>query len=181
MIGVFTGFLVLVGFLQWWLIRRQDKHFRTSERAWILADLGWYPGHGHVQTDISKSGGVNGEYTNVNAKLTCRNEGRSPAWIDEIRGYVEIITSASAIGSPDNKKLRPLGTMEPLGAGKEQSRVLQMQCSWKVKENELLSVYVIVEYHDIFGKKRETFLGYSILSDGGIYRQLAIPERNRNT
>jgi hypothetical protein len=71
--------------------------------------------------------------------------------------------------------------MEPLGADKEQFRLLQMQCDGHQKENEFLSVYVVVEYHDIFGTKRETSLGYSIHANSDIYRHFALSRRNRNT
>jgi hypothetical protein len=180
MIEVFTGLLVVVGFLQWCLIRRQDKHFRISERAWILADLSWYPGQLNVCLGTTQRGELIEEHTDVSVKLTCKNEGRSPAWVDEVHGSVEIVTKGSAIRIPENKKLSTFGPVEPLGAGKEQSRLLQMQCSDHAKENEFISVYVIVEYRDIFGIKRETFLGYSI-SGKNLCRQLALPERNRNT
>jgi len=179
-IEMFTGLLVLVGFLQWWLIRRQDKHFRISERAWILADLSWYPGQLNVGLGATQRGELIEEHTDVSVKLTCKNEGRSPAWVDEVRGCIEIIGNGATTRIPESKKLSTFGPIEPLGAGKEQSRLLQMQCSGRAKENELLSVYVIVEYHDIFGIKRGTFLGYSI-SGKNLCRQLALPERNRNT
>ena len=89
---VFTGLLVVVGFLQWWLIRRQDKHFRISERAWILADLSWYPGQLNVCLGTTQRGELIEEHTDVSVKLTCKNEGRSPAWVDEVHGCVEIVT-----------------------------------------------------------------------------------------
>jgi hypothetical protein len=191
-IETFTGLLVLVGFLQvlvlfmqWMLFRRQNKHFRVSERAWILADLGWYPKGLHVVTGTTQRGGltesVTEDYTDVNVKLTCRNEGRSPAWIDEVYGHVERIAKGRDSRIPKWKELSALGSMEPIGAGKEHSRVLQMQCRERRKESEVLSVYVIVQYHDIFQIKRETFLGYIVDSDEEIYRQLGFPERNRNT
>jgi hypothetical protein len=180
MIEIFTGLLVLVGFLQWLLIRRQDKHFRISERAWILADLSWYPGQLHVVEGTSQTGDVREEHTVVSVKLTCKNEGRSPAWIDEIRACVEIVTRGSALRIPERNRLSTFGPIEPLGADKEQSRLLQMQCRGHGKESEFLSVYVIVEYRDIFGIKRETFLGYGV-EGANLCRQLALPERNRNT
>lgn len=183
MIEVFTGLLVLVGFLQWLLIRQQDKHFRTSERAWILADLSWEPGQLDVTTGTTQRGGltedVTENHTDVNVKLSCRNAGKSPAWIDEVRGCVEIVTRGSAIGIPESKKLSTFGPIDPLGADKEQSRLLQMRCGGDMKENDVVSVYVMVEYHDIFGLRRETVLDYTIDSRGTLNRQL--PGRNRNT
>ena len=115
-------------------------------------------------------------------KLTCRNEGRSPAWIENIRGRIEIFSKFPISEAPKGSDLAFLGPMEPLGAGKERSRVLQFICSGHAKKGEHFSVYVLVEYRDIFGIRRETTLGYSVVPDGiGIYRQEALPERNRNT
>jgi hypothetical protein len=80
MIDAFTGLLVRVGFLQWWLIRRQDEHFRTTERAWILADLSWQLGQVKITTGTTKRGGltedVTDEHTDIVMKLTCKNEGK---------------------------------------------------------------------------------------------------------
>ena len=189
MLTWFTGLLVLVGFLQvvvlfvqWRLIRRQDEHFTKSERAWILAELGWYEGGLHITGNTLQVDGLTTESTNVNIKLTCRNEGRSPAWIENIRGRIEIFSKFPISEAPKGSDLAFLGPMEPLGAGKERSRVLQFICSGHAKKGEHFSVYVLVEYRDIFGIRRETTLGYSVVPDGiGIYRQEALPERNRNT
>jgi hypothetical protein len=66
--------------------------------------------------------------------------------------------------------------------GKEQSRSLDLTCLGCIKRGEFLSAYMVIEYHDIYGFKRETFLGYKIdPSSGGIDRQDDSPERNRNT
>ena len=185
----FTALLVVVGFfqfvvlfMQWRLIRRQDEHFTKSERAWILAELGWYEGGLHVTENTSLVDDLTTNSTNVNVKLTCRNEGRSPAWIDSIHGQIQIFAKRSTLEIPKRADLDSLGAMEPLGAGKERARILQFSCSGRVKKGEYFSVYVLLEYHDIFGIKRETTLGYSIDPHGmGIYRQEALPERNQNT
>jgi hypothetical protein len=186
-----TGLLVLTGFLQvivllmqWSLINRQDKHFRTSERAWILAQLGWYSDRPHEVAVSTKKGGLTEdlteECTQLNVKLTCRNAGKSPAWIRNVYGYVEITARRSSLRVPGKGDLVDFGPMEPLGAGKERSRVLELKCGSQRKADEFLSLFVIVEYRDIFDKKRETFLGYTMDSTG-IYRQTALADRNRNT
>ena len=188
-IATFTGLLVVVGFLQaavlvlqWLLVRRQDAHFRNSERAWIMAELGWYEKTLHVTEGTYNVEGESGTSTNVNVKLTCKNEGRSPAWIEHIKGGVEI-TSAAALKKapiPEVKALESFGRLDPLGAGAAASCSLQMECQGHRDKDEFLSVYVHIQYRDIFGIMRETTLGYSIDRNGGIYRQYAHPERNRN-
>jgi hypothetical protein len=171
----------LVLLMQWWLVRRQDQHFRNSERAWIMTELGWYE---EETLRVAESSGVvdnvNQDSTQANVKLTCRNDGRSPAWIENVRGRMDIATRAS-IRDQEKHKLDSFGPMEPLGAGKEKSRILELWCPGHARDDEFLNVYVVVEYRDIFGIKRETFLGYSIGIKGSMNPQNAFPMRNRNT
>jgi len=125
------------------------EYLIRTERAWVMAELGWSEKSVlHVVQSSSKSeaeGTV--ERVTANVKLICRNEGRSPGWVD-----------------------------------KEQSRSFDLTCLGSVRRGEFLSAYIVIEYHDIYGFKRETFLGYKIdPSSGGIDRQDDSPERNRNT
>jgi hypothetical protein len=114
-------------------------------------------------------------------KLTCTNEGRSPAWIENIRGYIEAFSTVATFTEPSTHAMQSFGPMGPLGAGHNQSRSFQLTCLNLLGENESLSVYAIIEYRDMFGIKRETVLGYSISSSNEIGRQDTLPERNRNT
>ena len=70
--------------------------------------------------------------------------------------------------------------VSPVGAGKEKFRALQMLCPGHQAEGEFLRVFVVAEYIDIFGNKRETTVGYRIFSNVDIYHE-ALPDRNRNT
>ena len=152
----------------------------NAERAWVMARLSWYD-NVHVVTGASQiRDEPRVETTHVKLKLTCRNEGRTPAWIDQVYGHLEIL-KGPAIGSKTKSDCQTSGPMGPLGAGKEQSRVLEATCSGHPKADEYLAVYAVIEYRDIVGLKRETVLGYSIDLHGEIYRQDALPERNRNT
>lgn len=184
---VVVGFLqVLVLLLQWWLIRRQDEHFRNSERAWIMAKLGWWHDDRqglHVVLGAGSSAGEQTESTTAFLKLTCKNDGRSPAWIDQVYGGMDIVSGVSwrKADPPGKTSLRNYGPMDPLGAGQEASISLEMSCAGHFTDDEALSVYVLVEYRDIFGISRETTIGYSIDRSGGVYQQRGLPQRNRNT
>lgn len=155
-----------------------------TERAWVMAELGW-PEKSvlHVVRSASKSeaeGPV--ERVTTSVELTCRNEGRSPAWIDNVYGHLEILPAGSPLGSPNRSDGQNFGPVGPVGAGKERSRGLDLTCSGSVKRGEFLSAYIVIAYRDIFGFKRETFLGYKIdPTSGGMDRQDEAPERNRNT
>jgi hypothetical protein len=183
----FTGALVFVGFLQVWalvgqmrLVKSQDDHFKNSERAWLLADLSWWREGLNVAL-LSERTGFDPEarFTVVTAKLTCRNEGKSPAWIDEVRTKGEIVKRPNNV-APDKESLQCNGPMQPAGADKESFKVLQIKCRGHATKEDFVCLYVLVEYHDIFGIPRETKLGYA-LDAGQLARQDALTERNGNT
>ena len=155
-----------------------------AERAWVMAELsaygdslrtlvgeGYETGHGLYQS-ISVE----------NVKLTLRNQGKTPAWIENVRAQVDIVDSTSVRNEP---VLRggTQGSMEPLGAGEERSRSLELVCDGRREGDQFLSIYVVITYRDIFGRSHETTLGYSVtsISNGQLLRQQALPHRNRNT
>jgi len=146
----------------------------NSERAWILAGLGWFDG------SASPVGEDELGCTTANIKLTCKNEGRSPAWIDHVYARIDIASSHSDIKEYSKHECGNFGLMEPVGAGMEKGRCLDLHCDGHIKGEEFLSVYVVIEYHDIFGKERKTTIGYSI-SASNLYRQNGSPNRNLNT
>lgn len=147
----------------------------NSERAWILAELGWH------DEPAERIGEDELGCATVYVRLTCKNEGRSPAWIDYVYGRVDIAASHSDVKEYSKQECGNFGLMEPVGAGGEKCRGLGLHCDGTIKGEELLSVSVIVEYHDIFGKQRQTAIGYSIVLPANLYRQNGLPNRNRNT
>jgi hypothetical protein len=44
----------------------------------------------------------------------------------------------------------------------------------------MLSIYIVVVYQDIFDNERMTSLGYTMDGSFQLYRQVGLPERNRN-
>jgi hypothetical protein len=116
--------------------------------------------------------------------LTRKNDGKSPAFIEGIYGRAHIVQNPSKQVSPEPPKLSDLadlGDFEPLGPGAERSRVLQMWCKGQMGNDDFVSVYVVVVYRDIFGKKRTTSMGYTAVDADQIYRQAVFPKRNANT
>jgi hypothetical protein len=182
-----------LGFVAWqtWSTARAAKAallnaeaLINSERAWIMAELCSY-GKYSEQFEIAEGtaeyreeGSV--ETTRVNlVKLVCKNQGRSPAWIDAVYGQLSIVNSTTvAMAHP---KAGNQGPMQPIGPGGKRSRGLELVCRGIRKSGEFLSIYVVIEYRDIFDRKRETCLGYSVHENGSFGRQFGIPERNRNT
>lgn len=65
----------------------------------------------HVVQSASKSEAeVAVERVTTNVKLPCKNEGRSPAWIDNVYGHREILPAASLLGNPNRSDGQKFGT-----------------------------------------------------------------------
>lgn len=163
------------------LAQKQIEASHNAERAWVMTELGSFYNDGRARLVYAASGASPGLHTQITTKLTCRNEGRSPAWIDSVRGYAEILNNVQALGNVADHEMQSFGWLGPLAPQKATGRSLEFDCPGQPQPNQFISVYVVVEYRDIFENRRTTSLGYSIDVDGNIYRQEAVPERNRNT
>jgi len=155
----------------------------NAERAWIMAELFWDP-HQKARTILGASRQRQGEAvlsTNVRLQLKCKNEGRTPGWIYEVRGHMEIISAetASIIEPPENL-VGINGFAGAIGSDGERESNVEFRCPGHLKSSQLLSLYVVVRYHDIFATKRETRIAYVINDRNNIYLQDALTERNKN-
>jgi hypothetical protein len=166
------------------IAQAQIKISQNAERAWVLTELNW-SGYQQLKVVENTSGGNPGdgiiETTTVAVKLTCRNEGRSPAWVDKVEGYGEIVEQRlrdipSFVGHKMDSHL-PIG---PIGPGKEETRIMLFVCPGHAKGFRLISLFLLVEYRDIFDQKRTTTCGYTVSGDI-LERQDQFPDRNRNT
>ena len=116
----FTKWLVIVGFIQAailaltvWAVNRQTK----AQRAWVSVDIEWdrtrwSDGKFHR----IEGSGTSGDQTLFEAVLTCRNEGKSPAWIDEKRAKCELFTMIPEKPNLAATEIVQLGP-EPIGIG----------------------------------------------------------------
>jgi len=161
----------------------QIKLSQNAERAWVMTELGTYYADGRAriaENDMNDAAGRR-ETTGLTVKLTCRNEGRSPAWIDSVKGYAEIMNNVRELAPVTGHAMQSYGWMGPLAPGKAIERSLDFSCERHARPEQYISIYVVVEYRDIFENKRTTCLGYSTDMDGNFHRQEGLPERNRNT
>jgi hypothetical protein len=159
------------------LAQKNVDYIANTERAWVMGELGWYE---KVGPNIQESSVKGAARTIVMMKLTCKNEGKSPAWIENVYTRLDI-TSGSLIDEIDTENLGSNGRWGALSGGESRSQSVEFLAYDVRGEGEFLSVFVIIEYRDIFDIKRETFLGYSIDAHGNVYRQNGLPNRNRNT
>ena len=188
LVASFTGMLVIVGVLQWWLIHRQDQHFRMSERAWVMAQIDgdrrkWSDGKVH----ILEGSGTSGDSTGTWIILSCHNEGKSPAWIYEKRVKFEVAPRLNP--APDFDSLPVVfNGREPIGIGQAAipnvTKLHRLEIAeGHTKPGDMMIIYGIVRYHDIFKESRTATFGYQITgeSEGYILGRLTESAYNDNT
>jgi hypothetical protein len=161
----------------------QIRISQNAERAWILTELEWRENDSiRIMIGTSKvREEPEVETTDVLVRLTCRNEGRSPAWVDKIQGYAEIVNKRLRdLPPPIGHEAQPFPAIGPIAPGKVEARNLEFMCRGHLKETQLVSIFVLVEYRDIFEARRVTTCGYTI-SGKHLSRQDDLPDRNRNT
>lgn len=154
----------------------QIKISQHAERAWILTDLDWPVNEPlTIVTGTSQLGEEPPEETtDVFVTLRCRNEGRSPAWVEHIHGHAEIGDRGTA------GYQQQFGGIGPIAPGGAQNRNLHFVCSRHVKDTQFITIFLAVEYRDVFEQERYTTCGYTVVGTH-LSRQEDMPERNRNT
>ncbi len=163
------------------LTQEQVKLSQNAERAWVMTELVWPQNELKVVMGSSREGNEpQVDSTTVMLKLICKNEGRSPAWVDKIVGYAERVeTRLNDLASPTGHQAEGFHSFGPIGPGSENSRLLRLVAPGQLQKDQLISIFVAVEYRDIFEQKRVTTCGYTV---SGTYldRQEQFPERNIN-
>jgi hypothetical protein len=162
------------------LAQKQIEASQNAERAWVLTELEWQDTLKVTTGASNMPGEPIEESTTAAVKLICRNEGRSPAWITKVEGYSEVVDrlrDLSRIAGHETEQFVPLG---PIAPGKQVMRGLLISCPGRLKDNQLLSLFVAVEYLDVFDNKRLTTCGYTVSGDYLIRRDDA-PWRNKMT
>jgi hypothetical protein len=162
--------------------------FINSERAWVMADIEhdsdkWseHPKRNGVR--IVSGSGAGGDTICFYAQLVCRNEGRSPAWIDERRARFEIVDSLPTKPSLESAQFVEVGPT-PLGSGspphKDEWTAI---AKGHIQTGQMAVVYGIVNYRDIFGRPRQTTFGYRITPSNELRRLEGeqYQEYNKNT
>jgi hypothetical protein len=188
----FTGALVAVGLIQALIlfftiraINRQTATAQNSDRAWIMAEIEWdrekwADGKEH----ILEGSGTGGESTGIYVVLVCRNEGKSPCWIYEKRAKFEIVRSLNPEPNFDSAQFIWEGR-EPIGTGNAFPHTTKL--SWlaiaqgHAKSDDMVVLYGIVRYRDIFNEPRTTTVGYRITEDRRLERLTEYAGYNENT
>jgi hypothetical protein len=168
------------------LTQDQIKLSQNAERAWVMTELVW-PEADSLRVVLGASRYKNEpqvESTQVAVKLVCKNEGRSPAWVDKIQGYCELVEGKLAdLPTPVGHEAQPFLPIGPIGPGGEKERLLLLEAPGQAKHGQLISLFVLVEYRDPFGEKRVTTCGYTVsgIASKFLERQDQFPNRNRHS
>jgi hypothetical protein len=166
------------------LAQDQIKISQNAERAWVMAELVW-PEYEALRVAIGASRYKDEpqiETTSVAVRLVCKNEGRSPAWVDKIEGYCELVEGKlKDLTSPVGHAATPFLPIGPIAPGGQRDRLLLLETLGQVRKDQLISLFVLVEYRDIFENKRVTTCGYTVMGSKHLDRQDQFPDRNRNT
>lgn len=152
-----------------------------AERAWIMVMLYWGTGEGtgrihHLTTSPDK------KETGIYLMMTCTNQGRTPAWVDEIRARLEIVGTPSPAPDIDAMQIirnepAPLGVNDRLQPDPD----LRLRCAGFDAPGKMTLVSGVVKYRDAFGGDRRTFFGYVITADAKLQRVAGLPEYNKYT
>jgi len=172
--------LLLVGIVGAWIaiytlfdIREQTGALINSERAWIMVDVDRVPGVGGL-TDMQGIemgvGPVRTEATGFRARIVCRNDGKTPAWITEKRAGLDILDSIPE--SPDWSRTAQIQVApEPISVGQASEPHDETLFSKRGRApGKIIILYGIVKYRDPFGANRSTSFGYLVQDDGSLER-----------
>jgi len=154
-------------------IREQTGALINSERAWIMVDVDRVPGMGGVMDGHGSEMGVGPvmtESTGFRARITCRNDGKTPAWITEKRAGLDILDSIPE--SPDWSRTTQIQVApEPISVGQASEPHDETLFSKRGRAlGKITILYGIVKYRDPFGANRSTSFGYRVQDDGSLER-----------
>lgn len=164
-------------------IRDQTRALINSERAWIMVDVDSVPSFAGIVDGQSSEMGVGpvvAESTMFRARIICRNDGKTPAWITEKQAGLDIVDSVPV--NPDwNRTIIIQAAPEPISVGQvSKPQDETVTCKRGRALGKLTILYGIVKYRDPFGDNRTTTFGYRVRDDGTLER-LSNPKYNENT
>jgi len=161
----------------------QVRTSRAIERAWVLAEIQWQEGEGHVFQGHSIEGKTERRNTAAFVQLVCKNEGNSPAWIEEKRMKFAIFSTLPEKPPLEKADIIQHGR-EPLGVGRIDEPITRQTAmplaEGQAEHGQLSIIYGAVKYRDVFGKRRITTFGYQVTMDFKLKRLEGYPKYNDN-
>lgn len=163
-------------------IKKQTKALISGNRSWITVDVEKVPGMGGVMDGHGSEMGVGPvmtESTGFFARITCRNDGKTPAWIIKKQVGLDIVEAVPE--TPDWNRTKIIQEV-PEQLLVEQSKVTDETLYSKRGRTpgKMTILYGLVTYRDSFGENKTTSFGYYVRDDGSLER-LPNPKYNENT
>ncbi len=185
-----TWGLFLVGFFGAWLanktlgdIKRQTDALISGNRSWVTVDVEKIPGIGGIMDGSGHEMGVGPlrtESTAFRARIICRNDGKTPAWITKKQAGLDIVDTVPE--APDwSRTVITHVTPEQLLVGQVGKPTDETLYSKRGRAlGKMTILYGLVTYRDPFGENKTTSFGYYVRDDGSLER---LPHRkyNQNT
>jgi hypothetical protein len=179
-----------VGFVGAWIaiktlgdIKRQTNALISGNRSWVTVDVEKVPGVGGI-TDMHGTqmgvGPVKTEGTAFRARIICRNDGKTPAWVTKKQAALDIIEAVPE--TPDwNRTAIIQEAPEQLLVGQVGKPTDETLFSRRGRAlGQMTILYGLVTYRDPFGENKTTSFGYYVQDDGSLER-LPNAKYNENT
>ena len=180
-----TSLLVIVGGFQiyflWGTVRAARDNavaaklnaeaLQASARAWVTF---YVRGNAHKAEVGEAVDAAIRDGTVLDGMCTCRNEGKTPAWIIEKRIHLLVGTPESLPDDPPLELTRVFQSEpEPLGAdAQSEPRRWLAEAEGKWDDTKIAVIYGIVKYRDVFYRSerdiRTTTFGYVWITDDGV-------------
>jgi hypothetical protein len=175
-LGVFGSWVLL------YFVWKQGQSIINTERAWVMTDLDWTPGYRSIQMD--RSDRYDNVSSQVNVRLCYRNDGNTPAWVDEIWAAFEIVEHPRQY--PEITRMTrvkdrsmPYGPI-PLRIRGRKYIDIALPCEGQEEIGKQNIVYGVIYYRDAFKQKRRTFFGFRLMSATEIIFLPGCPEYNKH-
>jgi hypothetical protein len=162
----------------------------NSERAWIMVDVKKHGPQGILQGSSRYGAGPVRQHASITISYSCRNEGKTPAWIVERRVRFLILDSEELLpNDPDlNLEINHPEVValesEPISPNQEELTIItrELHCDGVADDQKFMVVYGKVRYRDIFDREvRETRFGYRVNMQGGFFRLVGFALYNKYT
>jgi hypothetical protein len=144
------------------------------ERAWVMSKIERVP-------SIAPRA-ITENHTGVTCRIICKNDGKTPAWITDIRIGGKIVELVEQLPSePDIMSTDVVSDCtEPLGVGTDTRHDHTVQFKG-LQTSNVFVIYGVVKYRDAFNTDRKTFFGYKVTKDDKFERLSGLPKYNQNT
>lgn len=163
-------------------IKRQTNALISGNRSWVTVDVDKVPGLGGLMdghgTEIGV-GRLETESTGFRARIICRNDGTTPAWITQKQAALDIVETVPE--TPDWSRTAIIQVApEQLLVGQVSKPTDETLYSKRGRAlGKMTILYGLVTYRDSFGENKTTRFGYYVRDDGSLER-LPNPKYNEN-